>query len=59
MPFDFDKKTVAYLGMVTVGIFFIEQFNPVYYLVMGFGLVAVGGFLVFRKSRTKELGTKL
>lgn len=59
MPFDLDMKTVAYLGMITTGIFFIEQFNPVYYLVIGFGLVAVGGVLVFRKSRTKELGTKL
>jgi hypothetical protein len=59
MPFDFDKKTIAYLGMITVGIFFIEQFTPVYYLVIGFGLVAVGGLLVFRKSQTKKLGTKL
>ena len=53
MPFDLDSKTLAYLGMITAGIFLIEQFNPTYYLVTGIALVAVGGFLVLRKSRKK------
>ena len=60
MPFDIDQRMLVYLGMITAGIFlFPITSDPPYYLVIGFGLVAAGGLLVFRKSRTKELGTKL
>jgi len=57
MPFDIDKTMVVYLGMITAGIFFIA--DPLPYLALGVGLIVVGGILVLRKSRKKELGTKL
>jgi len=56
MPFDIDKTMVIYLGMITAGIFFIA--DPFPYLALGVGLIVVGGILVVRKSRKKELGTK-
>lgn len=60
MPFDIDQRMLVYLGMITTGIFlFPIASDPPYYLVIGIGLVVVGGFLVLRKSRKKELGTKL
>ncbi len=52
MPFDIDQTMLVYLAMITAGIFiFPIESNPPYYLVGGIALVAIGGFLVFRKSR--------
>ena len=60
MPFDIDQTMLVYLGMITAGIFlFPIESNPPYYLVLGIALIVVGGLLVVRKSRKKELGTKL
>ncbi|MGC1425963.1 MAG: LPXTG cell wall anchor domain-containing protein [Nitrosotalea sp.] len=60
MPFDIDQTMLVYLGMITAGIFlFPIESSPPYYLVIGIGLIVVGGILVLRKSRKKELGTKL
>ena len=52
MPFDIDQRMLVYLGMITAGIFlFPIESNPPYYLVGGIALIAIGGFLVLRKSR--------
>jgi LPXTG-motif cell wall-anchored protein len=52
MPFDIDQRMLVYLAMITAGIFlFPIESNPPYYLVGGIALVAIGGFLVLRKSR--------
>jgi LPXTG-motif cell wall-anchored protein len=52
MPFDIDQRMLVYLGMITAGIFLFPIISdPPYYLVIGIALVAVGGFLVIRKSR--------
>jgi hypothetical protein len=58
MPFDIDQTMLVYLGMITAGIFFIS-YPPPYFTALAIGLIGVGGFLVLRKSRKKELGTKL
>lgn len=58
MPFDIDQRMVIYLGMITAGIFFISYPEP-YFIALAIGLIGMGGFLVLRKSRKKELGTKL
>lgn len=55
MAFDIDQTMLVYLGMITAGIFiFPIASNPPYYLVIGTALVAIGGFLVFRKSRKNQ-----
>lgn len=62
MPFDIDQRMVIYLGMITAAIFIfpIESPDiPYLYQVVAIVLGAIGGFLVYRKSRKKELGTKL
>lgn len=62
MPFDIDQRMVIYLGMITAAIFIfpIESSDiPYLYQVVAIVLGAIGGFLVYRKSRKNELGTKL
>ena len=62
MPFDIDQRMVVYLGMITAAIFIfpIESTDiPYLYQIIGIVLGVIGGFLVYRKSRKKELGTKL
>ena len=63
MPFDIDQRMVVYLGMITAAIYIISVESPpnIPYLfqVIAIVLGVVGGFLVYRKSRKKELGTKL
>jgi len=62
MPFDIDQRMVVYLGIITAAIFIfpIESPDiPYLYQVTAIVLGAIGGFLVYRKSRKKELGTKL
>ena len=62
MPFDIDQRMVIYLGMITAAIFIfpIDSSDiPYLYQVVAIILGAVGGFLVYQKSRKKELGTKL
>ena len=62
MPFDIDQRMVVYLGMITAAIFIfpIESPDiPYLYQVIAIVLGAIGGFLVYHKSRKKELGTKL
>jgi uncharacterized protein YacL len=62
MPFDIDQRMVIYLGMITAAIFIfpIESSDiPYLYQVVAVVLGAIGGFLVYHKSRKKELGTKL
>lgn len=55
MAFDIDQRMLVYLGMITAGIFiFPIESNPPYYLVIGIALIAVGGFLVYRKSRKSQ-----
>ena len=61
MPFDIDQRMVVYLGIITAAIFIfpIESPDiPYLYQVVAIILGAIGGFLVYRKSRKKELGTK-
>jgi hypothetical protein len=56
MPFDIDQRMVIYLGMITAAIFIfpIESSDiPYLYQVIGIVLGAIGGFLVYRKSRKK------
>lgn len=62
MPFDIDQRMVVYLGIITAAIFIfpIESPDiPYLYQVIAIVLGVIGGFLVYRKSRKKELGTKL
>ena len=62
MPFDIDQRMVIYLGIITAAIFIfpIESSDiPYLYQVVAIVLGAIGGFLVYHKSRKKELGTKL
>ena len=62
MPFDIDQRMVVYLGMITAAIFIfpIESSDiPYLYQIVAIVLGAIGGFLVYHKSRKKELGTKL
>jgi len=62
MPFDIDQRMVVYLGIITSAIFIfpIESPDiPYLYQIVAIVLGVVGGFLVYRKSRQKELGTKL
>jgi len=62
MPFDIDQRMVVYLGIITAAIFIfpIESPDvPYLYQVVAIVLGVIGGFLVYRKSRKKELGTKL
>jgi LPXTG-motif cell wall-anchored protein len=55
MAFDIDQTMLVYLAMITAGIFiFPISSDPPYYLVIGIALVAVGGFLVYRKSRKTQ-----
>lgn len=55
MPFDIDQRMLVYLGMITAGIFiFPIASDPPYYLGIGIALVAIGGFLVYRKSRKSQ-----
>jgi len=61
MPFDIDQRMVVYLGIITAAIFIfpIESPDiPYLYQVVAIILGAIGGFLVYHKSRKKELGTK-
>ena len=63
MPFDIDQRMLVYLGMITAAIFIFPfsspDDNPYLYQVVAIVLGAIGGFLVYHKSRKKELGTKL
>ncbi|MDE1770710.1 MAG: hypothetical protein KGI28_09195 [Thaumarchaeota archaeon] len=62
MPFDIDKRMVVYLGIITAAIYIfpIESSDiPYLYQVIGIMLGVIGGILVYRKSRKKELGSKL
>ena len=62
MPFDIDQRMVVYLGIITAAIFIfpIESSGiPYLYQIIGIVLGVIGGILVYRKSRKKELGTKL
>jgi len=62
MPFDIDQRMVIYLGIITAAIFIfpIESSDtPYLYQVVGIVLGVIGGILVYRKSRKKELDTKL
>ncbi len=53
MAFDIDQRMLVYLAMITAGIFVFPITSDIQYLyqIIGLGLVGVGGFLVFRKSR--------
>lgn len=53
MAFDIDQRMLVYLGMITAGIYLfpITSDIPYLYQILGLGLVGVGGFLVYRKSR--------
>jgi hypothetical protein len=63
MAFDIDQRMLVYLGMITAAIYFISVESPpnIPYLYQGIAIAlgAIGGFLAYRKSRKKELGTKL
>ena len=57
MVFDIDMRMFFYLAMITVGVFLfpIDWESPYYYQIVGFGLLGIGGALVFHKShKTKE-----
>ncbi|SMH71722.1 protein of unknown function [Candidatus Nitrosotalea okcheonensis] len=56
MPFDIDQTMLVYLGMITAGIFIFPFWSdtiPYLYQIIGTGLVAAGGFLVYYKSRKR------
>ncbi len=53
MAFDIDMRMLLYLAIITAGIFIfpIESDIPYFYQIIGFGLIGVGGALVYHKSR--------
>lgn len=55
MAFDFDLKVLAYLTMITAGVYLVPiEASPPYYLASGIALMGIGGGLLYRKYKKEK-----